>query len=195
MHSDATPARSESGLRVTRLAPDVHRVELWGAMPIGWLGNFTRGATEQGLDIVRGHAQRSPARIWSAELEIRSSARFELERADFLALARTPSDAGEPQELELSSFELTRSSGRPGMLELHVRARDRVGFLASLLEHVAGFVLFPEEIGIDTVMGEARDMLVLSSVGGQSPPPELEQSLRVALRSWRNGPSSLWPSV
>lgn len=195
MLPDANSSRTESGLRVTRLAADVHRVELWGAMPIGWLGNFTRGATEEGLDIVRGRARRSAPRFWTAELEIRSTSQFELERADFLSLARTPSDAPTPQELELVSFDLGRSSERPGMLELQVRARDRVGFLASLLEHLAGFVLFPDEVVIDTLQGEAHDRLVLTSVGGEVPTPELEQSLRQALRSWQRGPGSLWPSM
>jgi hypothetical protein len=53
--------------------------------------------------------------------------------------------------------------------------------LASLLAHLAGFVLFPEEIRIDTVQNEARDALWLSSVGGQDPPPELELALRDSL--------------
>lgn len=190
--------KPESALRVVRLSPNVRRVELSGDLPLGWLGNFTRGVTTHGLDIVRGQARRAASRIWSAELELRSAAPFELERIDFFALARTPTAAiasVESAGIELLDFELGRAAARDDMLELRVRARDRVGFLAALLEHLAGFVLFPEEVGIDTHQGEAQDTLVLSSVGGQSPSLELEQSLRSSLNACRRDRGSLWPSM
>jgi len=195
---DAHARPAESSLRVVRLSPNVRRVELSGALPIGWLGNFTCGATAHGLDIVRGHAQRAASRNWSAELEVRSATPFELERVDFFALARTPSAAASEVAalgVELLEFELGRASTRADMLELQVRARDRVGFLAALLEHLAGFVLFPDEISIDTHQGEAQDTLVLSSVGGQSPSPEVEQSLRSSMNACRRERGSLWPSM
>ncbi len=191
-----------SELRVVRLAPTVRRVELEGLMPIGWLGQFTRGATALGLDIVRGRARRSATRVWSAQLEIRGVTPFELDRTDFLALARAPRSedaddhaASEALGGELQSFSLVRAAERSDLLVLEVAAKDRVGFLAALLEHLAGFVLFPEEIDIDTRQGEAHDQLLLSSVGGQSPPPELEQSLRASLNALKRDRPSLWPST
>jgi hypothetical protein len=150
-------------------------------MPVGWLSNFTRAAARSNLDIVRGKARRDAERHWSASFEMRGAAYDELEQMDFLALARDQSDASSVINLELDSFELSRSSERIGSLSLRIQARDRVGFLASLLAHLAGFVLFPEEIRIDTFQNEARDALWLSSVGGQSPPPEIENALRASL--------------
>jgi hypothetical protein len=168
---------------VTRPALGIIRVELWGVMPVGWLGNFTRGATRMNLDIVRGVARRGTQRRWSAEFELRVTGEPPQEPIDFLSLAREPSDSAPPVALELGGFELVRSSEHIGALDLRIRARDRVGFLASLLEHLAGFVLFPEQIGIETAHGEARDSLSLSSVGGQSPAPEIEGALRKSLQA------------
>ncbi|HEY1533443.1 MAG TPA: hypothetical protein VGF76_05480 [Polyangiaceae bacterium] len=177
----SSQAHSESGVRVSRSAPGEHRVELWDTMPVGWLSNFTRATARSNLDIVRGKARRNAERHWSASFEMRGAAYDELEQMDFLALARDQSDASSVINLELDSFELSRSSERVGSLELRIQARDRVGFLASLLAHLAGFVLFPEEIRIDTFQNEARDALWLSSVGGQSPPPAIESALRASL--------------
>lgn len=181
--SSSDPTGSESGVRVTRSEQGLHRVDLWGGMPVAWLGNFARGTTRAGLDIVRGVARRSAQRHWTAYFDVRSSLAVELERTDFLALAREPSARFPAVELRLDSFELHRSSERTGALELRLRAPDSVGFLAALLEHLAGFVLFPEEISINTFRLEAHDTLILSSVAGQSPPPEIEDALRASLRA------------
>ncbi len=181
-NADATLGHSESGVHVVRTGHGTHRIELWGAMPVGWLGNFTRGATRLSFDIVRGQAKRGAHRRWSASFEMRSPADAAIVRVDFLALARGAGESIAPVPLELRSFRLTRSGEREGSLELHLVAHDRVGFLASLLQHLAGFVLFPEEISIDTFQGEARDTVFVSSVGGQSPPPEIEDALRASLR-------------
>jgi UTP:GlnB (protein PII) uridylyltransferase len=164
-------------------------------MPVGWLGNFTRGTSGLSLDIVRGLARRGAQRHWTAHFEIRSTLALELERTDFLSLAREPSAHRPELTLALDSFELTRSSERKGALELRLRAPDRTGFLAALLEHLAGFVLFPEEISINTYKLEAQDTLLLSSVAGQSPPPELEGALRASLRACTRDRFSLPPST
>ncbi|HEY3669067.1 MAG TPA: hypothetical protein VGL19_23880 [Polyangiaceae bacterium] len=168
-------------MQLTRTPHGLHRVELWDTMPVGWLSNFTRAASRLSLDIVRGKARRNAERHWSASFEVRGAAYDELEQMDFLALTRDMSDASALATLELQTFDLSRWSERAGLLQLRIQARDRVGFLASLLAHLAGFVLFPEEIRIDTVQNEARDALWLSSVGGQDPPPELELALRDSL--------------
>ena len=179
--TDSSPARSGSGVRVTRTTLGTHRVELWDTMPVGWLGNFTRAASRLNVDIVRGRAQRNAERSWSAEFEVRGALHHELEQIDFLALTREVSSTSELGGLELRTFDLSRSSERVGALALRIQAPDRVGFLASLLAHLAGFVLFPEEIRIDTFKNEARDALWLFSVGGQSPAPEIESALRASL--------------
>ncbi|HEX3851143.1 MAG TPA: hypothetical protein VHW01_09265, partial [Polyangiaceae bacterium] len=157
VHAEADPsqARTDSGVRITRAVGGEHRVELWDTMPVGWLSNFTRAASRLSLDIVRGKARRGTERHWSATFEMRGASDDELEQIDFLALARDPSDASSVVGLELEGFELTRSNERVGALSLRIQARDRVGFLASLLAHLAGFVLFPEEIRIDTFQNEA----------------------------------------
>jgi hypothetical protein len=180
--ADASTAQAESGVHVTRTGRGTHQVELWGSMPIGWLGNFTRGATRMSLDIVRGVARKNSQRRWSATFEMRGASESSVQSIDFLGLARVGVESAPPIQLELLRFELTRSTERTGMLELRINARDRVGFLAALLEHLAGFVLFPEEIRIDTFQSVAEDAVFLTSVGGESPPPEIEAALRASLR-------------
>jgi hypothetical protein len=164
-------------------------------MPIGWLGNFTRGAARVGLDIVRGVARRDSQRRWSVTFEMRGASESSVQRIDFLGLARVGVESAPPIQLVLQRFELTRSTERSGMLELRINARDRTGFLAALLGHLAGFVLFPEEIRIDTFQSVAEDALFLTSVGGQSPPAEIEAALRASLRLCTRDRASLLPGA
>lgn len=168
---------------MTRTALGTHRVELWdNTMPVAWLGNFTRAATRHKLDIIRGSARRNAERWWSATFELRSTVETEIKRIDFLALTREAGAAEVVSNLELEHFELSRSAERANVLSLRIQARDKVGFLASLLAHLAGFVLFPEEIRIDTHQNQARDALWLSAVGGMNPAPEIERALEASLR-------------
>jgi UTP:GlnB (protein PII) uridylyltransferase len=168
---------------VTRTAVGTQRVELWdNTLPVAWLSNFTGAATRKNIDIIRGNARRDAERCWSARFEIRGANEGDLERVDFLALAREASVPELVSNLELEAFELSRSAERANVLSLRIQARDRVGFLASLLAHLAGFVLFPEEIRIDTHHQLANDALWLSAVGGMSPAPEIERALRASLR-------------
>jgi hypothetical protein len=178
---------------VTRTGHGTQIVELWDTMPVGWLSNFTRGVTRLHLDIVRGAARRNAERRWSAEFELRGADGSSLDHVDFLGLTRETSDAVSVLGLELQTFELSRPSERSGVLVLRIQAPDRVGFLASLLAHLAGFVLFPEEIRIETFQDEARDALWLSSVGGQTPPPEIEGALRASLRACTHDRVSIPP--
>ncbi|MET0793908.1 MAG: hypothetical protein ABW061_20480 [Polyangiaceae bacterium] len=180
--ADASKAQPESGAHVTRTGQGTHRVELWGNLPVGWLSNFTRGTARMSLDIVRGVARRSPLRRWSATFEMRGTSDAIVQRIDFLELARVGGESPLSIPLELLRFDLTRSTEREGTLELRVGAPDRVGFLAALLGHLAGFVLFPDEIRIDTFQNEADDALFLTSLGGQRPPVQLEAALRASLR-------------
>jgi len=164
-------------------------------MPVDWLVNFTGGATRMSLDIVRGVARRNTRRRWSATFEMRGALDSSVQRIDFLGLARVGVESGPAIPLELQRFDLTRSAEREGMLELRINARDRTGFLAALLAHLAGFVLFPEEIRIDTFQSVAEDALFLTSVGGQSPPPEIEAALRASLRLSTRDRSSPLPGA
>jgi UTP:GlnB (protein PII) uridylyltransferase len=171
-------------------------VELWGVMPVGWLGNFTRAMSRISVNIVEGSARRGEHARWAAEFEVREATSGEsVEQVDFLRLARESNHDVAVPALEVHSFSLGRANGEHGALVLTVRARDRMGFLASLLEHLAGLVLFPEEIRIDTFQNEAHDVLWLSSVGGQSPAPEIEAALRASLAGCTRQRASMRPST
>lgn len=193
--SDLLSKRAGSGFRITARAAGSHRVELWDVMPVGWLGNFTRATSSISLDIVRGAARRGEHARWSAEFEVRDTAGADLERIDFLALAREPNEDWAVPPLEILSFDLDRTSDERRALLLTIRAQDRMGFLASLLEHLAGFVLFPEQIQIDTFQSQAHDALWLSSVGGQTPAPEIEAALRASLVACTRQRASLFPGT
>jgi len=178
-------AGQSSGMRVLTTALGSYGVELWGAMPVGWLCNFTRGATRSGLDIARGSARRDARGIWFARFELHSQS-GDAQDIDYLALGREKAPDVPLPPLLIEAFTLEREADRPGALALRVRAHDRVGLLASLLDHVAGFVLFPEQILIETLRGEAHDVLWLSSVGGEAPPTSLETALQSSLSACLN---------
>jgi len=194
LHAHSQPLTAAgSGFRITPSAFGMHRLELWDVMPVGWLGHFTRAVSSRSVDIVSGVALRGEHARWTARLDVQGATSAELSRIDFLALAHEVKGDFTVPPLALRTFELTRSGDAHDALVLKVRAADKIGFLASLLEHLAGLVLFPEQIRIDTFQREAQDVLWLSSVGGQPPGPEIEAALRASLLACLRERPSLLP--
>jgi hypothetical protein len=71
--------------------------------------------------------------------------------------------------------------GGDGTLALSIVGRDSPAFLASLLESVAHFSLFPQEFVVETEAGLVRDLLVLRGLGGRRISPEGTRALRSLL--------------
>jgi hypothetical protein len=136
---------------------------------------------EAGLSILRGFAERMAEGRWVADLELGPATSPALETLDYLALAtRRPPDHA-PTPIVLDRFYIDGSPDAGGSLFLEVHGRDRVGFLASLLERLASVSLFPEEMTIETRSRQVLDTFLLRGPAGQSPPATAESALAEVL--------------
>jgi hypothetical protein len=98
-------------------------------------------------------------------------------------MLETDAGAGFATPLPLVGFALAPSPSRGGCLRLDVAGEDGVGFLAALLRRLAFHSLFPVELGLDTVGGQARDRLWLRGAGGTRPLPRAQLALRASLEA------------
>jgi UTP:GlnB (protein PII) uridylyltransferase len=74
---------------------------------------------------------------------------------------------------------------KTGALLLEVKGLDRIGFLGSLLDRLAGLALFPEDMTIETQDEMALDRFALKALGGHSPSAEAHQALLTLLEDLR----------
>jgi len=161
------------------------RVELEGAFPTGWVGSLSLGLTRVSIGIVSGVARRTAPRRWTAAIVVRpQSGGGHPERIDYLALAHQRHPLGTAVPIDIKSFAV-EVDDRTEALLLEVTAPDRIGFLGSLLDRLAGLALFPEDMTIDTQDGLALDRFALKAVGGHSPSPEAHQALVTLLEDLR----------
>jgi hypothetical protein len=122
------------------------------------------------MDILRGYAQRAAERSWTAHVQLRA-ARPDVDprSIDYVQLAAAPASARSPVDIELDSYYVDGSPDSGGTLFLEVRAPDRIGFLGSLLDRLAGLSLFPDEMAIDTRGGRVFDRFHLKTAEGRLP--------------------------
>lgn len=173
----------EPGYKVTRRSPEEYSLQLWGKMPIGWVANLTGGIAVTGINIQRGSVQKVAGASWQAGFDMKPvSVDAVPERIDFIRLARQGGIAA-PSNFSLDGFTMREPGGSDESLYLEVRAADQKGFLAALLNRLAFFSLFPEEMSIETSANRIHDRLWLKSPGGQSPSAEVVAVLRKSLAS------------
>lgn len=159
-------------------------VRLAGDLPIGWMGALSLGIAEAGLSIERGTARRIDRRRWETELELNSSLPGrKLAAPDYLLLASRRLHHV-PRAIVIEAYTIDRHPER-GTLVLDLKGVDCVGFLGSLLDRLAGLLLFPVEMEIETVESHAVDRLCLQALGGKPPSLEAEQVLAELLEGLR----------
>lgn len=172
----------EPGYRVTRKISGQYELQLWGKMPIGWVGNLTGGMAGTGISIERGAVQKVAGATWQADFEMKPMARdAEPEKIDFMRLARQASHATTTADFSLHEFTIREGAGNNDPLYLEVTAADQKGFLGALLSRLAFFSLFPEEMSIETSKEMIYDRFWLKSPGGQRPSAEVANVLRRSL--------------
>ncbi len=169
-----TELREAGGLQVLRLE---------GRLPPGWAGALSLGLSRRGIAVVRGFGRKTPRGHWVAEIQMRAGSLGRDPRAvDYGALALSGSRDVGRVAIRLEGFRVERQTpGGPLLLE--VAGEDRVGFLGSLLDSLAGLSLFPEEMEIDTLASLAHDRFQLRATGGRSPSDEAQRALGRLLRS------------
>jgi len=177
-------AGPNAGFDITDATGGIFTVRLWGRFAPGWCGGFSLGLSRSGINIVRAFARKVGQGRWVAEFQLQPMrADVDLRAVDFSALALEAAEAAEPIPVVLDSCYLDGSSDSGGALFLEVRGPDRVGFLGSLLGHLAALSLFPEEMAIETRGRVAFDCFHLKAAGGRLPSEEAQRALASHLDS------------
>jgi hypothetical protein len=170
---------------VTPSTGGMFRVSLEGSFPTGWAGSLSLGLAKANIGILSGVARKVGPRSWTTALLVRPQvASADPQRVDYLALARRRQPLGSAAPIDLDSFTVMPDE-RTGALLLEVKGVDRIGFLGSLLDRLAGLALFPEDMTIETEDGRALDRFALKALGGHTPSAQAQQALVTLLEDLR----------
>jgi hypothetical protein len=175
------PVPSSERSRDAEVVPwtkDLHLLRIWGRFPPGWAGLLSLGLSHAQLAIVRGYARKVPQGHWLAEFQIRPlPGAPDPKQVDYVELALTGPTHAEREPIVLESYFVDRAPDHGGALFLEVRGEDRMGFLGSLLDGLAGASLFPEEMRIETRGNVAFDRFQLRGLGGRLPSEDARRAL------------------
>lgn len=178
--STAHPA----GYEIAANGSGTYSLKIWGRFPPNWAGNLSSGLSKNRVSIIRGVAKKVKTQ-WTAEFEIMPERLATIpESMDFLAMAQNGSVAEKSCGISLDEFTLGEPASNYGALYLEIRAGDQTGFLAELLNRLAFFSLFPEEMIIDTNNGRIFDRFWIKGVGGSIPSEHAAGTLRMKLDSY-----------
>ena len=154
------------------------RVHLWGGLPFSWCGHLTLHCHAAQVNILEIDARHLAHGRWIASLLLEAgSSESQIGSRNFLAMARhRPALVPVQPRLELESLDLAVGDGEnDSVARLRLRARDRMGLLASLFHAIQASGLRPRELWIRTRDGWAEDWIVLESLAGTAPAvPALE---------------------
>jgi UTP:GlnB (protein PII) uridylyltransferase len=104
-----------------------------------------------------------------------------LESSDFVTMSRhRPGLARSPGPALLDEFQLTPSEAN-GCALLHLRAPDRIGLLAGVLDAILRSDLRPRRLSVRTRNGRAEDWLELESAAAAAPTTDSLDALRAQL--------------
>lgn len=136
------PVPSSERSRDAEVVPwtkDLHLLRIWGRFPPGWAGLLSLGLSHAQLAIVRGYARKVPQGHWLGEFQIRPlPGGPDPKQVDYVELALTGPANAEREPIVLQSYFVDRAPDHGGALFLEVRGEDRMGFLGSLLDGLAG---------------------------------------------------------
>lgn len=186
MHDAAITVTTESGFELQEAAENL-TLTLWGELGLGWLGRLANALSRRGIGIETVSALCRSDGSWFGTLELSprhaTTAPAEL---DYVALCHE----GERHSVvsnspRLERFQLERTA--TGGLELRLRAKDEVGFLASVLDRCEFLGLFPERLAVKTQGGVIDDTLWLRGVAGNAASPEAERELRAQFQRFLEG--------
>lgn len=159
------------------------RLEMTGFLSPGWSGRLAASLAEHRIEIVRGQAEKVSASSWRSSFELKS-APFAKNPAglDFLHLAAQEPSAGRiVPAISLLSVNVEPTAKHEGSLLVEIKGKDRLGFLADLLDYFSMRCLFPVKMTIDTEHDTAIDRFWLRGVGGSIPSEAISSSIKESL--------------
>ncbi|MFT3916229.1 MAG: hypothetical protein QM704_19780 [Anaeromyxobacteraceae bacterium] len=161
---------------VTPRLPGRTTLTLVGALQAGWAARLASGLAARGVSVLRARAHKNLARVWLAELDVQApdaSAPVDGGTVDRILRDRGPLE-GRSHAPAVTRYVLTP---REDALEVQIRAPDSVGLLDRILRMFAFYGLFPCDLAIDTVRGEARDTFRLRTMTGEVPSSRTRDAL------------------
>jgi hypothetical protein len=164
---------------VTPMPGNGCQLKLTGKFPPRWLANLTGGLSAQGINVLRGYANKVSPTTWEGTFEITPARGGVLTPGlDYIAMTRSAPIATGETHLALDRFII-----RPhdGSLYVEVLGADSVGFLMTLLKLFAFYSLYPAEVSIDTPGGRVHDRFWLKGLAGMEPTASVADVLREEL--------------
>ena len=174
---------STNGFEIKRNPSGTFILTIWGRFPPNWAGNLSTGFSQNRINIIRGNARKTKT-SWSAKFEI-MPARFATDPRgiDYIALALNGTDTELPPRISIDEFTLVKPESNNGALLLEIKAADQLGFLGNILNRMAFYSLFPEEMIIETEDGRISDRFWVKGVGGLTPSESSINTLKQKLDS------------
>jgi tetratricopeptide (TPR) repeat protein len=176
---------------LTRLAGgDLWSLSIRGAFPSRWCGNFSVNCFGVGIDIQRCDARRFGFIRWSAVLVLDAAqAASQPASMDFLRMClRRPALHPAATEVRIHGFRLA-PAGPSHEIAVEVRAPDRLGLLAVLLDRFEALGLVPSRIHATSGDGLARDHFRLTGQTGAPTRVTREELARCLAALHRRSPA------
>jgi len=170
---------SRPGFNLEPLGGRRYRITLQGGFIPGWIGSFTGRLADLGFNIFSGNARKLNPAIWHAVFEFEAGSDSDPARVDFLVLADGSIDRTPPRSIRLEEYRIV--SNPDGCVSVHVSGRDQLGLLGSLLKKFHLYMLFPNEVVVETASGRVKDFFRLRGVGGTAPSKDAIIALEDAL--------------
>ena len=173
----ATPSTDHCS--VTPMPGGGCQLKLAGKFPPRWLANLTGGLSAQGINVLRGYANKISPTTWEGTFEIVPARGGTIAAGlDYLAMTSSAPVATGETDLALDRFTI-----RPHDASLYVEVvgADSVGFLMTLLKLFAFYSLYPAEVSIDTPGGRVHDRFWLKGLAGMTPTASVADVLREEL--------------
>jgi hypothetical protein len=159
------------------------RLCIWGWFPPDWCGSLSLHCYAARLSVLEAEACRVRTALWAGAFRLAPQQSDRTPRAhDFVHMARRrPLRVARPGDIAVDDVRI-EPAARDGTVRVRVAGPDRIGFLAVVLDPLAGCGLYPLRLSVRTsAAGRAEDCFDVQGVGGAPPAPRALASLEKRL--------------
>ncbi len=146
-------------------------LKLSGDLKPGWLGRLSSHLSHQKINIRWGTARKCGSLSWVASFEIedRYNHSDPFRGFDPLPAVIGPDEHLELPTLNISDFQVERSTLNGGCIYTEISGKDCIGFLFGILRIFSFYSLFPTELEISTKGMIVFDRFWLKGIGASVP--------------------------